>query len=407
MISKIVLTMIVKDEEHVIERALTSCYKMIDSYCIVDTGSTDKTKEKIKNFFDSKGIDGKIIDFEFTNFEDCRNQSIEHAKDLGDYGFWMDADEELVLNDSFNKELFATQLSVDKFDQLLIECQYGGMKYQRAQFYRFENEFYWYGPVHEVLQTKNTNNTIGGFSHGNMKITPDGNSWNTNDLSKKYVDHANILYKYQEDNNWKDPRWTFYLAQSYKDAANIRLEKDVKDEKGLELCKKAIQYYTKRTTELNGFSQEIYYSQLMLARMSSHISTNEFVLNHLLKCEELNLNNRVEHIFNIGLLLQAGGLYKNALLYIKLGLTYLKKGNNANLFLESRIYDWALYDMYAISLYYTGKKEESLKYFKYALKKAENGETRDTDLERIRNNIKSIEDEISKHNSQTKRTIKV
>ena len=51
--TKIVLTMIVKDEEHVIERALKSCYKMIDSYCIVDTGSTDKTKEIIKTFFDS------------------------------------------------------------------------------------------------------------------------------------------------------------------------------------------------------------------------------------------------------------------------------------------------------------------------------------------------------------------
>jgi len=48
----ITLCMIVKDEEHVIKRCLESIYKYIDRYDISDTGSTDKTKEIIKEFFD-------------------------------------------------------------------------------------------------------------------------------------------------------------------------------------------------------------------------------------------------------------------------------------------------------------------------------------------------------------------
>ena len=112
--SKIVLTMIVKDEGHVIERALSSCYRMVDSYCIVDTGSSDDTKEKITSFFDSKNIKGKIIDFPFTNFEECRNQSIIHGKDLGDFGFWMDADEQLILNEDFNKSSLDFFLNSEK-----------------------------------------------------------------------------------------------------------------------------------------------------------------------------------------------------------------------------------------------------------------------------------------------------
>ena len=44
------LCMIVKDEEHCIERCLESVAPFIDRYDITDTGSTDKTKEKIKNF---------------------------------------------------------------------------------------------------------------------------------------------------------------------------------------------------------------------------------------------------------------------------------------------------------------------------------------------------------------------
>ena len=237
--------MIVKDEEHVIERALKSCYKMIDSYCIVDTGSTDKTKEIIKTFFDSKGIDGKIVDFEFTNFEECRNQSIEHAKDLGEYGFWMDADEELILDKTFNKQILNGFIKTNKPDQMLIQCQYGGMKYSRSQFYRFDNDFFWYGPVHEVLQSNNPSKNL-KFDFGHMFITPDGNSWQTDDIALKYEEHAKILLKYQEDNDWKDPRWTFYLAQSYRDAANIILSKDEKDERGLKLCRKAIQYFKSR-----------------------------------------------------------------------------------------------------------------------------------------------------------------
>ena len=52
------LCMIVKDEEHCIERCLESVSKYIDTWCICDTGSSDKTKEIICEFFKKKGIPG-------------------------------------------------------------------------------------------------------------------------------------------------------------------------------------------------------------------------------------------------------------------------------------------------------------------------------------------------------------
>ena len=400
---RIVLTMIVKNEEHVIERALNSCYKMIDSYCIVDTGSTDKTKEVIKNFFDSKGIEGKIVDFEFTNFEECRNKSIEEGKELGEYGFWMDADEQVILDKKFNKTIFKQILKNENPGQLLIECRYGAMVYSRAQFYKFKTGFYWYGPVHEVLKTDNKDNRIIQFQFGHMFITPDGNSWQTDDLSKKYEEHAEILLKYQEDNDWKDPRWTFYLAQSYRDAANIRLEKDAKDEHGLKLCRKAIQYYDERANTREGFYQEIYYSQLALSKLSYHINTDEFVVNHLMKCEEINIDGRVEHFFNICSFLQSSGLHKNALMYLKQAMKYLKEGTKASLFIEQWIYDYAIYEMYAASLYHTGQLEDALKYFKYTLKKVIDGNYGDSHIQRVENNIKSVENAIRQQNLNAKK----
>lgn len=62
------LSMIVKNEAPNIQRCLESVAKYIDYYVICDTGSTDNTKEIIKNFFDSKGIPGEILDHEWKHF---------------------------------------------------------------------------------------------------------------------------------------------------------------------------------------------------------------------------------------------------------------------------------------------------------------------------------------------------
>ena len=52
----ICLNMIVKNESKIMKRLLDSVYKIIDYWVIVDTGSTDHTKELIKEYFAEKNI---------------------------------------------------------------------------------------------------------------------------------------------------------------------------------------------------------------------------------------------------------------------------------------------------------------------------------------------------------------
>ena len=47
-VPKVVLTMIVKNEAHVIERCIASVRPIIDAYLIVDTGSEDGTQDVIR-----------------------------------------------------------------------------------------------------------------------------------------------------------------------------------------------------------------------------------------------------------------------------------------------------------------------------------------------------------------------
>ena len=367
---KVVLTMIVKDEEHVIERALQSCINLIDSYCIIDTGSTDNTKQVINDFFAKhKRISGEIVDFKFTTFEECRNKSIEVGKNYGDWGFWIDADEELQLNSKWNRNTFKSDVIKEKPDQILFDCIYGTLKYQRAQMFKFDSNYEWYGPVHEVLRSDKPNQKIVAFPYGNMFIRAEGNSWKTN-ISEKYESHAEILLKYQEDNNWEDPRWTFYLAQSYKDSALALLTVDNKNEKGLDLAKKAVNFYRDRINAKGGFPQEVYYSQLMVARISYYFMSYEHVIYEFNKCEEYNWDNRIEHIYDLTTAYRNKDMWRNAKLIADHANNIIEKNLcRATLFMEKDLYTWRFYDNFSIILYYNGLIQESLKVTNWILSK--------------------------------------
>src|SRR5690625_3386446 len=90
--------MIVKNEEEVLDACLTSVNNVCDEIVIVDTGSTDQTKEIARKFTN------KIYDFKWIDdFSAARNFAFSKAS--MEYVFWLDADD--VLNkadqDKFKK----------------------------------------------------------------------------------------------------------------------------------------------------------------------------------------------------------------------------------------------------------------------------------------------------------------
>ena len=88
----ICLNMIVKNEEKIIIRMLNSVITLIDTFCIIDTGSTDSTIEKIMEFFKERNIKGKLGFLNFQNFEETRNKAMKMAEGMSDYLLLLDAD---------------------------------------------------------------------------------------------------------------------------------------------------------------------------------------------------------------------------------------------------------------------------------------------------------------------------
>jgi glycosyltransferase involved in cell wall biosynthesis len=367
------LSVIVKNEAKVIERMLNSVYKILDYYCVIDTGSTDGTQEIIKRFFEEKGIPGEVIQHEWKNFEDARNTALNAVKGKCDFGFWIDADEELILDSTFNLERF--KRSISGFQGANVKVSYGAQNYFRMQLFSTEHPWRWYGPVHEVLVTDVEHQSC--IAEGMLTLVrPDGNSWTAESVQQKYEGHARILEEYVANDPKKDPRWVFYLAQSYRDAGTP------------ENHEKSLQWYEKRASMMNGFWEEIYWSLLMVASLKGSLKhpVHE-ILESYLKCGKAN-RFRVEHMIPVILHYHQMKEFDISYIYSSHAMKFAGKSPfpQSSLFIDPSVYEWRIFDMHSLNCYYSGRREEGTETYRKLLRAVERGLVPQTEVPRIQNN---------------------
>ena len=110
----ICLNMIVKNEAHIIKETFDNIltYIALSYWVISDTGSTDGTQQVIKDYFNSKNIDGELFEDEWRDFGYNRTLALKHANKKTDYLFIFDADDrihgnfKLPENHLFNEEMY-------------------------------------------------------------------------------------------------------------------------------------------------------------------------------------------------------------------------------------------------------------------------------------------------------------
>jgi glycosyltransferase involved in cell wall biosynthesis len=109
------LCLIVKDEEPNLDACLASVDGLFDEIVVVDTGSTDRTKEIARRH------GAKVFDFPWVDsFAAARNASLEHA--TSQWIFWLDADDRL---DAENRQTFRALLATlgDENAAYALKCR--------------------------------------------------------------------------------------------------------------------------------------------------------------------------------------------------------------------------------------------------------------------------------------------
>ncbi len=144
------LCMIVRNEEEVLARCLDCVKEIVDEIIIVDTGSTDSTKDIASRYTDN------IYDFIWIDdFAAARNFAFDHAGK--EYILWLDADD-ILLEDDCTALLMLKQNLDPSIDSVTMNYnlafdQYGNVttSLRRNRLVKRSNHFPWIGAVHEYL----------------------------------------------------------------------------------------------------------------------------------------------------------------------------------------------------------------------------------------------------------------
>ncbi|MDF2924143.1 MAG: beta 1,4 glucosyltransferase [Paenibacillaceae bacterium] len=202
------LCMIVKNEEDGLAECLSSVAGIADEIVIVDTGSTDRTKEIAAQF------GSRIYDFEWIDdFAAARNYSFSLATKK--YILWLDADDRIQEKDrqlfiKLKKRLSPDVDSVTMHYYLVFDSAGNvASSLRRNRLVRRDRGFQWIGPVHEYLAVwGNIQDSDVGITHGKNKVYTDRN--------------LQIYLKRERAGEQFSPRDQFYFANELRDNAQYR-----------------------------------------------------------------------------------------------------------------------------------------------------------------------------------------
>lgn len=238
--------MIVKNEEEVLERILSQAKKFADEIVIVDTGSTDNTKEIAYRYTE------RVFDFAWCDdFSLARNYSFSKA--TYEYIMWLDADD--YIDDEDVEKILNLKASDTNYD--IYMCKYAiafdqhsnpTYEYYRERILKNLPRFRWRGFVHECIGLSGKiSYTDIVVKHKKVKPTP---SRRNLDLYEKHLAKGHRL----------NTRETFYYARELY-FNNLLSESKTQFEKFLQMP--------------NAYTPNIIDSHLMLARI--YLQSDDYV----------------------------------------------------------------------------------------------------------------------------------
>lgn len=330
-VASVCLNMIVKNESAVIKRCLDSVRPFINTWVIVDTGSTDGTQELIRR--ELADIPGELHERPWRNFGENRSEALELARGKADYLLIMDADEELEVPRGF----VLPELVADQY-MLTHRRKHSEMAWDLGTLVKSSLPWRYQGVVHEVIVCDapyKTESLRGPVVWGYFD-----SARNAPGAAVKYANDARVLEEalVHEPNN---SRYVFYLAQSYRDA---------------DMIPKAIEVYERRAT-MGGWDEEVFYSLYQIAVLGDRLGVERpLVLYAYLRAYEARPR-RAEPLRALAAHFRSSGDWSQAELFARAAVAIPRPDDL--LFVEDSVYSWHALDELAIAAYWLGKRDEA------------------------------------------------
>ena len=204
--AKLALCMIVRNEENRLKACLESVLAAVDEIVIVDTGSTDRTREVAAQYTD------KIFDFVWTDdFSAARNASLEKAE--ADYILWLDADD--VLDAPECEKLARLRDELDgSMDAVMMPYHYAHaedgsvtLAFDRERIVRRRAGMRFEGAVHEAIPVS------GNVIRADIVVRHTGNHGKESNLRNLSIYERRIAQEKE-----MKPRDRYYYARELKNA---------------------------------------------------------------------------------------------------------------------------------------------------------------------------------------------
>jgi hypothetical protein len=291
------LCIMVKNGGPQFEKMLTDNFNLIDTWTILDTGSTDNTIDIINNVLVDKK-NGNLYQEPFINFRDSRNRLLELAGTKCKFNLMLD-DTYIIKGDlrEFLNEIRSDQYS----NSFTLFIHSDDTKYGSNRITKSNAGLKYIHKIHEVITEENNINIV--IPENRAYIFDERYDYmNKRTVDRKQLDLQLLFEEIDEDPN--NPRAYYYLAQTYNQ---------------LEDYEKAFFYFIKRYEFMNsGFIQERVDAAFEAARIAN------FKLNKPWdECEKLYNNafkideSRPESLYFIGIHHYLEDNYNKAYIYFK------------------------------------------------------------------------------------------
>ncbi len=206
--NKIVATILCGNNEGIVEEAVRSVVDWVDEVCLIDTGIHDLSAKRVSAIAREKYAQATFAWCD--DFAAARNNALELADQRGaTWALTLDTDERMVFQGCKDQTQLRQILDSDSDVRAwLVPCQDG--RYSKERFIKIPASVRWTGATHEALNCEHPSN---------RRILPDCYFWelakDEQAFEQKLTRDLEIL-KQTTQNNPLDPRWWYYLGQTYE-----------------------------------------------------------------------------------------------------------------------------------------------------------------------------------------------